>query len=96
MKYKILGDRVKLYDSYTVSKKDFATELHVIQYMNPKCRLWHRSERSLINEWRVHNLAYKWGINREKTADCDLNYEQKWYNEVAYFIVGMIAVLFIK
>ena len=96
MKYKILGDRVKLFDSYAVSKKDFATELHVIQYMNPRCRLWHRSEKSLIREWASHNLAYSLNYKREKTADVDLNYEQKWYVKLAYLIVGNIALLIIK
>ena len=96
MKYKIHGDRVKLFNSYAVPKSKFKYELDKIRYLHPTCRLWKRSDMSLINEWRSHNLAYKLGIKRDKTADCDLNYEQKWYERIAYFLVGTIAFLFIK
>ena len=96
MIYKILGNRVKLYDSHAVSKKDFSRELGYIRDLHPTCRLWHRSERSLRLEWAAHNLAYNLGINREKTADCDLNYEQTWYVKLAYSIAGSLALLFIK
>ena len=96
MRYKIYGERVKLFDSYAVSKSKFKSELDRIRYLHPTCRLWRRSDRSLINEWRSHNLAYKLGIRREKTADCDLNYEQEWYVRLAYAVVGTIALLVIK
>ena len=96
MKYKILGDRVKLFDSYAVSKKKFTKELNSIRNLHPACLLWNRSESSLRREWAAHNLAYALGINRDKTKDADLNFEQKWYEKLGYFIVGSIALLVIK
>ena len=96
MKYKILGDRVKLFDSYAVSKKTFTKELNSIRNLHPACLLWNRSESSLRREWAAHNLAYALGINRDKTKDADLNFEQKWYEKLGYFIVGSIALLVIK
>ena len=96
MKYRILGDRVKIFDSHLVPKSRFAIELHVIQYMHPTCRLWHRSEGSIRREWATHNLAYSLGIRRDKTTDCDLNYELEWYQNLAYSVVGTIALLIIK
>ena len=96
MRCKIYGDRVKLFDSYAVSKSKFKYELDKLYNLHPTCRLWYRSTGSLINEWRSHNLAYKLGIKRDKTKDCDLNYELKWYQNLCYWIVGNIAWLFIK
>lgn len=96
MKYRILGDRVKLLDSYAVSKKKFSKELNAIRNLHPACLLWNRSESSLRREWASHNLAYMLNIRRDKTTDCDLNYELAWYNRLVYFIVGSIALLVIK
>ena len=96
MKYKIYGDRVKLLDSYLVSKSDFDYELAKILNLHPTCRIRYRSEGSLKREWSAHNLAYNLGIRREKTKDCDLNYEQPWYTRLMYAIVGTIALWLIK
>lgn len=96
MRYKIYGDRVKLFDSCAVSKSKFKYELDRIRILHPTCRLWHRSTGSLRREWCAHNFAYNLGIKRDKTKDCDLNYEQTWYVKLAYWIVGNISWLFIK
>ena len=96
MKYKILGSCVKLIDSYLVPKSRFSYELGRIRNLHPTCHLWHRSENSIKREWASHNLAYSLNIKRERTADCDLNYEQKWYVRLAYWIVGNVALLVIK
>ena len=96
MKHKIYGDRVKLFDSYLVSKKMFETELNVIRYLHPTCRLWKRSIGSLRREWAAHNWAYSLGIRRDKTADVDFDYAPKWYHKLAYGVVGTIALWVIK
>lgn len=96
MKYKIFGDRVKLYDSCFVHKDKFEIELNVIRYNHPTCRLWKRSIGSLRREWAAHVLAYNLGIKRDKTADADLDYEPKWYHNLAYWVVGNIALWVIK
>ena len=96
MKYRIYGDRVKLYDSCFVHKGKFELELNVIRYYHPTCRLWKRSIGSLRREWAAHNLAYALGINRERTASVDLDYEPRWYHNILYGVVGTIALLVIK
>lgn len=96
MRYKIFKDRIKLYDSYTVSKKQFEKELKEIRTGNPDCLLWIRTIKSMKCEWAAHNLAYLLHINREKTKDCDLNFEQSKYLQLLYWIFGNIAFLFIK
>lgn len=96
MKYKIYGDRVKIYDAYLVPKDRYESELNVIRYFNPTCRLWKRSVGSIRREWASHVLAYSIGIKRDKTADVDLDYEPKWYQNLAYFVVGTIALWVIK
>ena len=96
MKYRIFGDRVKLYDSCFVPKARFEVELNVIRYNHPTCRLWKRSIGSLRREWAAHNLAYSLGIFQSRTESVDLDYEPKWYHNLLYGVVGTIALLFIK
>lgn len=96
MKYKIYGDRIKLFESYLVKKANFQKELDKIRNLHPSCRIWKRSDASLKREWAAHSLAYSLNIRRDKTADCDLDYEQKWYVILGYYIVGTFALLVIK
>lgn len=96
MDYRIFGDRVKIYDAYLVPKGRFESEMNVIREKHPTCRLWKRSMGSLRREWAGHVLAYNLGIRRDKTADCDLDYEPKWYHNLAYWVVGNIALLVIR
>lgn len=96
MRYRIYGDRVKLFDSYLIPKSKYSRELGMIRNLHPTCRLWHRSEANIKREWAAHSLAYSLGIKPAKTADCDLNYEPKWYENLAYWVVGNIALLVIK
>ena len=42
---------------------------------------WNRTFESTRVEWTVHNLLYDLGIERDRTADCDLdNSEESLYN----------------
>ena len=96
MKYKIYGDRVKLFDSYLVPKSKFGRELGAIRNLHPFCRLWKRSEGNIIREIATHNLLYSLNIRRDKTKDTDLDYEPKWYHNLAYGVIGTIALWVIK
>jgi hypothetical protein len=96
MRYKIYADRIKLLDSSFVRKSMFRTEIERIRSLHPTCRLWIRSDNSIRREWAAHNWAYSLGIKRDKTADVDLDFEQKWYVKLGYFIMGSIALLIIK
>ena len=96
MKYKIFSNRIKLYDSCFVPKDRFQFEIDKIRNLHPTCHLWARSDNSIRREWAAHNWAYYLGIKRDKTADVDLNFEQKWYVKLAYFLAGTIALWIIK
>lgn len=96
MRYRIYSDRVKLYWSCLVRKGDFRRELDGIRNLHPSIPLWRRSDGSLRREWACHNLAYSLGIRKDETADCDLEYVQKWYVKLFYGVVGTVALWFIK
>lgn len=52
----------------------------------------HRSKWSMIREWIAHNNAYNIGIMRDRTAYVDLNFPQKWYMKVLYFMCSLVIL----
>lgn len=53
-----------------------------------------RTNFSMINEWRVHNLLYDLYYKRERTKDIDLDYPQKWYLKLAYTLLSPLYLHF--
>ena len=96
MRYKIYSDRIKLFDAYMIPKGSYVRELEKIRNLHPSCLVWRRSVGNIRREWATHNLAYALGIRRDKTESVDLDYEPKWYHNFMYFVVGTIALYFIK
>lgn len=96
MTYRILKDRIKLIESYKVPKREFSEKLEALRRLEPSCPVWQRSERSLRLEWASHNLAYLLGYKPERTANVDLDYNQKWFEKIGYFLIGIIALLIIN
>lgn len=96
MKFKVWPDRIKLLDSYKVSKYDMFAELESVRMETFGSGVWKRPMRELYFEICVHNALYALGIRREKTADCDLNVSLPWYARFAYKAFGMVVWPFIK
>ena len=57
---------------------------HSLEY----CEVLKRTDKSLINEWRTHNIFYNLHLFRTHTKDVDLNYPQNKIVEIAYSIIG--------
>lgn len=83
-------------DSYIVkSKRDMKSILEIIRSnVSDRCAIHKRSISGMIYEWRVHNLLYSLGIQRERTKDVDLNIGQPWYIKALYFIVSPLYLHF--
>lgn len=79
-------------DSYQVtSRKDMKEVLKVLREDaedNKALAIHKRSISSMINEWRVHNLLYSFGIQKDRTKSVDLNMGQPWYVTVLYTILS--------
>jgi len=73
-----------------MSEAEFYGALDEIQKLYPSHVAFKRSRKSMILEWRAHNLLYRLGIKKSKTADVDLEYPQPWYMKVIYWILGRI------
>lgn len=51
-----------------------------------------RSISSMVREWVSHNNAYKVGYKEKQTCNLDLNYPQKWYAPIIYWILSLIEL----
>lgn len=70
----ISDTNIHIQDSYKVKKaSQMKYVLALLKQNYPSNEVLKRSELSLLNEWRVHNLCYTLGIFKSHTKDVDLN-----------------------
>lgn len=94
MKILVTDTNIHIKDSYKVSKNDFDFILNDIENQYPDNDvLKNRSRRSLKNEWAVHNFLYLFHIERNRTADVDLNYPQSLIEKILYNAFGWFSML---
>lgn len=93
----ITDNNIHITASCAYSKKSFDDVFYFLRQHYPSnAVLVNRNNYSLSCEWATHNLLWDLHIFRSHTADVDLNYPQKWYEKIGYFLVGSIALLLIK
>ena len=84
---------VHIEDSYTVN--DRSCIRYIINDLKNTFSvpiLTNRSTYSLASEWIAHNNLYKLHIARSHTKDVDLEWPQKWYYSLAWFLLGLIKL----
>lgn len=82
---------IRICDSYQIkSGKEMQEVLNEIRTddNNQSQILQKRTDKSLIEEWKAHNLLYYLHLFRSHTADVDFEYPQKWYYKVIYKILS--------
>lgn len=88
--FKILENRIKIIDSYKMSKEEFDMVLEEVKKLAPSHVAFNRTKKSIYLEWYAHNLLYRLGIRKDKTADVDLDYPQPWIKRLGYGILGWV------
>ena len=84
---------VHIEDSYTVDSRSVMRD--VIKDLKNTFSvpvLTNRSTCSMVFEWVAHNNLYKLHIARSHTKDVDLEWPQKWYYSLAWFLLGLIKL----
>lgn len=88
---------IHITDSHKVPKCAFTDVLEgIIRRYPNKAVTNERTVGDMRREWATHNLCYDLHICRSRTASVDLNWPRKWWEKLAYGIVGTIALIFIK
>lgn len=50
----------------------------------------HRKMTDLVDEWRAHNILYRWGIEPKRTCSVDLEARQDIFHHVGYWLVSRL------
>lgn len=89
-KITVTENNTNIEDSYRIkSISDMQQVLYMIQdECEPSLAINKRGIWDMTNEWRVHNLLYALGIEKDRTRSVDLDINQPWYMTVAYSLLS--------
>lgn len=81
-------DCVIIWNSYKI--RELSKMRQVLKYIKETHPgiLNNRSEFSMLNEWRSHNLLYDLKILRNRTKDVNINYKLPLWAEIGYTILS--------
>ena len=94
--YSITENNLHINDSAYVPKCAFRRNLVAIHELHPNSEVWKRSYCSLELEWAAHNFLFMLGLFKSHTESVDLNYPQRWWVTLGYWIVGAVGWIFIN
>ena len=63
---------------------------HITESLNAAMILQIRGIRSIIREWRAHNVLYSLGIARNRARTVDLNLNNPWYVRFSYWLLSLL------
>lgn len=82
---------VHVNDSYAISRRDIPSWVACIKSVGEQNGFtYSRSAQSWINEWRAHNLLFKWGIEPARTRDVDLDENESTIRKIAYVLLSLL------
>ena len=86
----VSDDCITIANSYRItSKTDMKLFVEHLRVRFSESKVFSkRTTKSLINEWRVHNLLYSLGISKERTQSVDLNQSQSTMCKILYTILS--------
>lgn len=97
VEYSVNVTNVHILNAYKYSKFGFREIITDIKKMNPdNFTLQNRKNFSIILDWSLNNLLYRFGINREKTRDLDINPKTSMFRKVTAFLLMPLSFLVIK
>lgn len=84
---------VHINDSYAVASKDIPDWVsRIMTYGAENGYVYARPEQSWIDEWRAHNLLFKWGVLPSRTKDVDLNESESMLRRFGYFLLSKLYI----
>ena len=81
---------VHVNDSYAVAKADIADWVKQIKSFGESYDYTYtRTDKSWINEWKAHNVLYKWGIEPDRSKHVDLDEGETLLIRICYFLLSI-------
>lgn len=89
IQYKISTNNIHIINSFQyTTRKEMKKIIQYLKELYPNNIVFKRPISSLSS----HNLLYKVKIARHRTKDLDLEYPQKWYYKITYFLLSLLYI----
>lgn len=88
VKAQVYPENIRIIDSYRIKDKKLMKKIILDILDKAPIYKTKRSIRSLIREWRSHNIFYNKGWFIKHTKDCDLEANESLYRRFVYFFLG--------
>lgn len=88
--YTITASNLRISCSYLFPKHEMRGVLIDLRKRHPDAGVWSRPLGSLVAEWKAHNVAYLFGIMRDRTGDVDLDAGEPWWRRLAYWTAAIL------
>lgn len=84
---------IKIYNSYLITENELIDEILdiLLEYEKEFPTAWDRSKDTMKLEWFVHNVAYYFNYQRDRTKDVDLNNLDEEYYKNKDFLPLILA-----
>jgi len=88
----ITDNNVHIHDSYKIKGKwkKLAVIERILEIQPDAFKI--RSIRSVLREWRAHNILYRWHIKRDSTMHTDIEIHQKLKYKIGYLLVNIFGI----
>ena len=88
----ITQGNVHIHDSYKVkTSKEIALVVDCILEADDGI-LKTRSKKSIIREWKAHNVLYGLRVMRKSTAHTDIEANQDAFHRIGYFLLSLLMM----
>ena len=88
----ITPSNIHIHDSYKIKRvADMKCLIELILDVDNSI-LRTRSRKSILREWKAHNVLYKLHILRKSTAHTDIEANQKLIYKICYFILSLFMI----
>lgn len=91
----IYEDKVKVLDCFKYQRIErFEVLVYLTNYLQSNSISYSRSINNFEGEWKAHALAYQLNIDKEKSADADLEFDSdsRWYVSTASLIIQFFGL----
>lgn len=87
---KVFKDNVHIHKSFIITNDLTKVEILTLLTNAHPDILKYRSFKSMLNEWKAHNILYQHNYQVERTMHVDIDFNQKLRYKIAYWLIAHI------
>ena len=89
IEYIVTDNNIHVFNSYLIT--DDRTKIvfinHLLETYETFAKM--RNLKSLLKEWKAHNICYQHNWWRDRTRDVDFEFKQKVFHKIAFWFINL-------